>query len=101
MQLVHQEVVDHAIGVVVHPLPHLRGNNGDDRPGNEHRGAHRTTAFEIRIHYQGDDHAQNELEHDGDDRELYGDPDGPQKVRIGKEIGVVVFDFRLVLMPSM
>ena len=83
MQFVDQQIVHDAVDVVVHPLPHLRRDDGQDCPRHEHRRAHRAAALEVRVDDQGDDHAQQELERDRQDREQHGDLDRVQELAVG------------------
>jgi len=83
-------VVDDAVDVVVHPLPHLRRDDRRDRPGHEHHCAHRAAALKTRVDDEGDDHPEHELERDRDQSELDRLPDGGTKNRVVPERAVVL-----------
>jgi hypothetical protein len=76
--------------VVEHPLPHLRRDDGRDRPGHEHHGAHQAAALEARVDDERDDQSQDELERDRDRRELQGLEDRVLEERVVNQPVVVV-----------
>ena len=86
----HTCVVHDAERVVEHPLPHLCGDDGRDRPRNEHDRAHDAPPFEARVDDQGDGQPERELEADGDQRELDGLPDGAPEDGVVPELAVVL-----------
>src|ERR671936_1509381 len=83
-------VVDDAVDVVEHPLPHLSGDDGRNRPGNEHHRPHRSTPAEVRVDDEGNDHAEHELEADRDEGELDRRPDRGSEDAVVPELSVVV-----------
>ena len=83
-------VVHDAERVVEHPLPHLRRDDGRDRPRNEHHGAHDAAALEARVDDEGDDQPERELEADRDQRELDRRPDRVAEDRVVPELAVVL-----------
>ena len=83
-------VVDDAEDVVVHPLPHLGGDDGGDRPRDEHDGAHHAAALEVGVHDERDDQAEDELEADGDEGELHGRHDRVAEDRVVDQDPVVL-----------
>jgi len=84
------EVVHDAVGVVEHPLPHLRGDDRRDRPRHEHHRAHNAAPFEARVHDERDDQAEHELKGDRDRRELDRQDDGVAEDRVVPKRAVVV-----------
>jgi hypothetical protein len=90
VELPRAEVVHDAEDVVEHPLPHLRGDDGRDRPRNEHHRAHRAAALEVRVDDERDDQAEHELERDRDQGELDRDPDRVAEDRVVPEVAIVL-----------
>ena len=76
------EVAHDAEGVIQHPLPHLCGDHGRDRPWHEHYGSHGASSTETRVNDERDDQPQHELERDRDQRELDRDDDRMAEVGV-------------------
>ncbi len=85
----HARVADDAVRLE-HRLPHLRRDDGRNRPRDEHHRAHDAAALEARVDDEGDREPEHELERDRDDRELERRPDGIPEDRVVPEVLVVL-----------
>src|SRR5690606_6039015 len=88
-ELVDKEIVDDAEDIVVHPRPHLSRDDRRDGPRNQHRRPHHPTASEVRMYRESDDHTEERLEADREDREDGGLPERAPEQIVIEEILVV------------
>ena len=84
-----QHVVDHAEHVVEHPGPHLGGDHGRDRPGNQDRGAQQAPAAKVRVERERDAEAKDRLHGHRDQGEHDRVPNRAPPVGILEQIVVV------------
>ena len=86
---IHEDVVEHAMDVVVHPFPHLRRHGRWNGPRKEHRRAHDGSASDARVEEERDAEAEGELERYRERGEEHGEDRRVEEKPVLRQLHVV------------